>query len=145
MASIEEFRRWLRGGKVENLPDWPDDKEEAKAGRVSKVVAVKVKPLKKGKIDIEKMEKKREARRCESFTLAADGRDAKLNFGEHNGALVSNLSETHPDYLTWLLSTKDPFPEALLEVVRAHLRFRRPPKRGARETLPFDDDEDFPF
>ena len=83
-------------------------------------------------VDIGKMEEATEAVRKfgkaamrAKYKISADGDDAVLLFGKHNGKEVSTLAKKNPDYLRWLL--QQDFPEDLVEIVKYQLQKRYTP------------------
>lgn len=121
MPSLEEIREWLRGKRVNGLPDrkgkWdlPGDGVKRRKG-----------------VDIGKMEDATEAMRKfgnaamrAKYKINADGDDAVLLFGKHSGKRVSALAKGYPDYLRWLL--QQDFPEDLVEIVKYRLQKRYAP------------------
>lgn len=54
------------------------------------------------------------------YTLSADGKDAILGFGKHEGKTLSAIRADDPSYLTWML--KEDFPGELTDLIEEILR-----------------------
>lgn len=64
---------------------------------------------------------KTEHRGSRRYTIAADGKDARLHFGRYNGEQVSMILRSGREgrsYVAWMLSPSQDFPKDLLDVVR---------------------------
>jgi hypothetical protein len=84
---------------------------------------------KKGGVDMSKMESKRKrppGSKSGKYTISADGRDALLLFGKHNGEHVSTLAKDHDhkSYLKWIISTGD-FDGDLMEICEYQLDLQK--------------------
>lgn len=152
MPTLEELRALLRSG-VSHEDDEETDTEEPRAKRLVEddVAEVVDERDRVGKLDVDKMKTKKDLRRDKRFTLASDGRDAIVNFGRNKGYKVSQLQDTDPGYIDWLIKEVapgsdgyDPLPEAIIEVLRLHRRRKSTTSRRVVEDDPEIEDE-LPF
>jgi uncharacterized protein (DUF3820 family) len=122
MASLEELRKWFAGESVTGLPSInkiedesiitlpPPPTPKSKNSRKSNLV----KALEKKKA----LDKKKIKTRAEfvsgKYIVSKDGDDVMLEFGKHKGRMLSDVANTEPSYLKWML--KEKFPEDLKDV-----------------------------
>jgi uncharacterized protein (DUF3820 family) len=112
MSTSEELLKWLSGKPVEGMPDNTREEDDGEVNVTSEEVAARV------GVNLDKM-RAANAKYDPRYSVSVDGTDAKLNFGKHNGRLVSDLANKEVGYLNWMMGQE--FPEPLMDVVRYQL------------------------
>lgn len=145
-TSIDQLRRWLRGGDVEGLPEHPKPKRPPIIEQAHPEVVWKGCPDCGGSGDTgtaicatcdgigevpkvpssfaRNMAEKaggteNRGTRGGKYRINANGTDALLLFGRHRDSKVSDVMETARDYLEWILDQE--FPDDLKDIIRYQL------------------------
>lgn len=133
MPTLKEMRRWMRGGKIKNLPSLPGQEEETEkelkkykstlsAGATVKLfdedLAEKVVKDTSGMAPGVILNKRYGTKK---WKFNDDATDVELRFGKWYGNLVSHLvkSSAGRGYLTWML--KEEFPEPIKKTIQSVL------------------------
>lgn len=146
MPGVQDLRRWLKGEDVDGLPE-RDEVWVQEAGIKSNPYNLPAKicsrcqgtgvwsgdpctscegngwiPKSSGLVDKLREKQTQGGRGYGKYKISADGKDAILLFGKHNGYAVSDLAKTDDgrSYLKWMLAQE--FDSALKDVCSYQLR-----------------------
>lgn len=112
----------------------PSLKEQRRKVRKAKRKAAVEELLESQAVDVEAMKRSGDRR----FKISADGRDALLCFGKHDGKTITDLkvSREGRSYLQWIL--KEEFPEPIKRIIRLYVdepRRARPSRLTPEEII----------
>jgi hypothetical protein len=152
VPTLEEMRKWLQGHEVDGLPEregsWSLEPErKAKdnpynapakqcarcqgTGEWSKGPCVACDGQgwiqKRSNLADNMAAKHRAKQRGGRYVVSADGKDALIHFGKHNGKNLSDIAKIDRGYLSWIIG--EDFPKELKDICEYQLKLTNAMRR----------------